>query len=120
MISIKLRKKPDIKVGDCVLFWTDNERWRGTAKVVEAGEKILKLAYNEKTITSSLKRVQNTRPPYLLEEFSSEEEMPKLPDIEQKVTGRLRRNMVFVLYMMMTTVDKLTLIMNFHLLIPPK
>ncbi len=63
MLRSNIRRTDPVKVGDYVYYWRDNVRWLGPARVVDVSDHIVTVIHDEKVKTSSLNRVQKTRPP---------------------------------------------------------
>lgn len=75
LMESKPRKRPDIKIGEYVLFLREKSRCLGPARVVEAGDKVIEFLFDEKTMTSSYNRAQKTNPPVVSANDSEEEDV---------------------------------------------
>jgi len=80
MVNSKPRSLPEINVGDFVYFWREKRRWLGPARVVKVTDNVVTIVHDERTMTSSLNRVQKTIPPAFQPE-SEDEPIPELPQI---------------------------------------
>ena len=74
LLNTRSRKPLHVNVDDHIVFWRDNRRWLGPARVVEVNENFARFIYDEQTLTSTRNQVQRTSPPdNLVEDVANEE-----------------------------------------------